>query len=67
MVDEQDAGESATEMQSDAARDVGELLAEEQASQPAAPIRTVLIMQIGLLVLALLTGAAFLILRFKEY
>lgn len=66
MVGEEGAGESTVDPLPELYLETTELLPQEQASQPTLTIRPVLIIQIGLLVLAVLTGAAFLVLRFKE-
>lgn len=66
MAEEDSAGESSGDMLRDAAGENGEFLPEEEAPLRAFSIHPVLVIQIGLLVLAMITGAAFLFLRFKE-
>lgn len=46
--------------------DTGPYLAEREANQPESSLRPVLLIQVGLLILALITGVAFLVLRGKE-
>ena len=65
LAEEFNAAEPNAEIPLEVSRETGELAPDEQASQNADPIRPVQMIQIGLLALAVITGCAFLILRFK--